>query len=384
MKISDVRLRVVLLAGCLGVATLATIALSRRFSVLRDSRLAVLAGLLVLMASSADAHHSSLPHFDPTKPVTLAGVITGFKLVNPHAYLYFDVTGQDGKVTHWNCEMTAGSVLHRSGWTGELFAPGAVVTVNAIAARRDPNGCSFTSAVLKDGTRIERSGAITRGGIVAKNADAATPQARNLTTLSGTWITTPRAGGGGPGSDNPFIKLMTAAGKAAAEKYDDRFDDPALRCSPSSIQRAWGEPGGVSEIVQTPTTITIKHEYMDTVRLVDLRTRQHPAAVKRSLTGHSVGWFEGSTLVIDTTGFASGVLLPHPGVINSEDMHVVERLSLSADGNQLVRNYEVTDAKFLAAPMTGTSSWTRTALPLSTYNCTELSGVNNVRPKAAR
>jgi hypothetical protein len=88
--------------------------------------------------------------------------------------------------------------------------------------------------------------------------------------------------------------------------------------------------------------------------------------------------------VIDTTGFAAGVLLPHPGVMNSEDMHVVERLSPSPDGNQLIRNYEVTDAKFLASPITGTSSWTRSDLQLSKYNCTELSGVNNVRPKAAK
>ena len=101
------------------------------------------------------------------------------------------------------------------------------------------------------------------------------------------------------------------------------------------------------------------------------------------MTGHSVGWFEGSTLVIDTIGFQAGVLLPHPGVMNSEDMHIVERLSLSADGSQLTRNYEVTDPRFLAAPITGSNSWTRSAIPLSKYNCTELSGINNVRTAAA-
>lgn len=140
----------------------------------------------------------------------------------------------------------------------------------------------------------------------------------------------------------------------------------------------------MSEITQTATTVTIKHEYMDMVRVVDLRMRTHPATVKRSLTGHSVGWFEGATLVIDTAGFEPGVLLPHPGVMNSDQMHVVERLSLSADGTQLTRSYEVTDPKFLAAPPTGTGTWNRSALSVSRYNCTELSGVNNVRPKAAR
>jgi hypothetical protein len=356
--------------------------------VLRKSRFAIFAGLLLLISVPAHAHHSNAPHFDSAKPLTLSGVVTGFRLVNPHAYLYFDVTGTDGKVTRWNCEMTAGSVLQRNGWTEKLFAPGTVVTINAIAARRDPYGCSFTSGVLKDGTRIERSGAITNGAVAAKqNAQAPNPQAPNLSTLAGNWITAPRAGGapggpGGPGAENPFVKLMTPAGKAAADGYDDRFDDPALRCSPSSIQRAWGEPGGVSEITQTGDTMTIKHEYMDTVRTVDLRTRTHPTTVKRSLTGHSVGWFEGATLVIETTGFAAGVLLPHPGVMNSEDMRAIERLTLSADGNQLTRTYEIADAKFLAAPLTGTSTWNRSTLQVSRYNCTELSGVNNIRPKA--
>jgi hypothetical protein len=321
---------------------------------------------------------------------TLVGVITMFKLVNPHAYLYFDVTGADGKVTNWNCEMTTGSVLRRSGWTGELFAPGAAITVNAIAARRDPNGCSFTSAVLEDGKRIERSGVITKATMVAeRNVNSPEPKARNLTTLNGNWITTPRTRGGGvlggaARGENQFIKLMTPAGRAAAETYDDRFDDPALRCTPSSILRAWGEPRGVSEITQTPDTMTIKHEYMDTVRVVDLRTQTHPTTVRRSLTGHSVGWFEGATLVIETNGFSAGVLLPHPGVMNSEEMRVVERLSLSTDGNQLTRRYEVTNAKYLATPLTGTSSWNRSAISLSTYNCTELSGVNNIRPEAAK
>jgi hypothetical protein len=355
---------------------------------LRNSSIAVIAGAL-LNLGAADAHHSSSPHFDSTKPVKLEGVVTKFKLVNPHAYIYFDVKGADGKVTNWNCEMNSASLLTRSGWTEQLFAPGTVIKVDAVAARRDPAGCSFTSAVLEDGTRIDRGGTITKGDVVAKPSMAVAQVPVNLKALSGTWITTPRgmgagAPGGAPGGDaNRLIKIMTPAGKAAAEKYDDRFDDPALRCSSSSIIRAWSEPNGISEITQTKDKITIKHEYMDTVRVVDLRTKTHPKTIRKSMTGHSVGWFEGSTLVIDTIGFAAGVLVPHPGVMNSEDMHAVERLSLSADGTQLTRSYEVTDAQYLSAPLTGTNSWNRSTVPLSKYNCTELSGVNNVRPQTS-
>jgi hypothetical protein len=118
---------------------------------------------------------------------------------------------------------------------------------------------------------------------------------------------------------------------------------------------------------------------MDTVRHVDLTTREHPASITPGLTGHSVGWFEDDTLVIASVGFAAGVLLPHPGLMHSENMQVVERLSLSDDGTTLIREYVVTDPDFLKSPHTGQSSWTRSDIPLGEYNCTELGGLNNQR-----
>ena len=65
----------------------------------------------LLLALPLHAHHSSNPHYDPNKPIKLEGVVTSFKIVNPHAYLYFDVTNEDGTVTNWNCEMSAASQL---------------------------------------------------------------------------------------------------------------------------------------------------------------------------------------------------------------------------------------------------------------------------------
>ncbi len=348
---------------------------------------------LALGATVAEAHHSSAPHFDRNSPVEITGVVTRFRFVNPHAYLYLDVTDENGDVNEWNCEMAAASSLRRSGWSNELFAPGTTVRIEGHAARRDPHGCTFQMGYLEDGTTVARNGPITA-------PDAAPTPARNsrdpvsvadADSMEGLWITTPRQRGprpgAGPGGQTPFggrnryASAISEAGAAALANYDDRYDDPALECSPSSIIRGWGEPNSVSTIEISDTTLTIRHEYMDTVRTVDLTTREHPSNIEPSLVGHSVGWFEDQTLVIDTVGFAAGVLLPHPGLMNSDKMHVVERLSLSDDGNQLIREYSVTDADYLKEPVTGRSSWTRTDIPLREYNCTELSGINNVRPE---
>ncbi len=53
------------------------------------------------IAAGAYAHHSAAPHFDMDNPITVEGVITGLRLVNPHAYVYFDVTDDTGEVANW-------------------------------------------------------------------------------------------------------------------------------------------------------------------------------------------------------------------------------------------------------------------------------------------
>ncbi len=355
------------------------------FGINRPSAIAACIALLATM-SAALGHHASAPHFDSNRPIEIEGVVTKFEFVNPHAYLYLDVTDANGNETNWNCEMSAASPLSRRGWTEDLFRPGMAVSIEGNAARRDPHGCAFQAGILADGTVIARSGEITRGNGTSSAVAAATAAGAiaggDSDSLAGTWITTPRTrgGGGGPPGMARFEGLLTDAGIAAAARYDERFDDPALDCSPSSLIRVWSEPNGISEITQTAQSITIKHEFMDTVRTVDLSTRDHPSNIERSLTGHSVGWFEDDTLVVETVGFAAGVLLPHPGIMHTEDMRLVERIHLTEDGTQLIREYEVTDPEYLTGPYRGTNRWNRTELSLPAYNCTELSGINNIRP----
>jgi hypothetical protein len=84
---------------------------------------------------------------------------------------------------------------------------------------------------------------------------------------------------------------------------------------------------------------------------------QHPANVQPSVHGHSVGRWEGESLVIDTIGFEpnlSGVALNVP---SSAGKHTVERLTLTEDKLRL--RYEVTieDPVYLSAPATLTQQW---------------------------
>ncbi len=356
-------------------------------------KFSIIAQILAIAGWScaASAHHSTVPHYDPNQTVTIEGIITEFKFVNPHAVLYIDVTNEEGDVNNWNCEMSAASALRRFGWTKELFGPGRAIRIEGVAARRDPHGCSFRSGELEGGFRITRNGPSENGAAAPGLAERAAKIGDSM-SFAGNWLTQPRRsgagrpgaggppGGGGPPGMDRFDNLLTDAGKAAAAGYDDRFDDPALECSPSSIIRGWSEPNGVSQIEILDDRMIIRHEFMDTIRTVYIDNREPPADYVRSLTAFSVGAIDGNTMTIETSGFAAGVLLPHPGVLHSEDMQIVETLTLSDDGQQLVREYEVTDPQYLTGPYTGRSVWIRSDLPLTAYDCEELSGISKIRP----
>lgn len=350
---------------------------------------------LVSWASSVSAHHSSSPHFDSEKPVSISGVVTEFKLVNPHAYLYVDVADKNGVVTNWNCEMNAASSLKRNGWTKEALKPGTKVTLNGSAARRDPHGCAFADGEYGDGIKFTRGGTMS-AVVQAAAVDQAISTVANSVSMTGLWQTKPRVRNAPAGAERVgerpgaaqaarsrlgrYADSVTAAGEAAADGYDMRFDDPALFCSPSSIVRGWSEPNGVSRVTVGADQVLIEHEFMDTKRTIYPIGTQQAAAVAPDFRGYSTGRFEGNVLSIETRGFPAGVLVPHPGIMHSEELVVTETLTLSEDGNELVREYSATDPTYLKEPITGSNAWVRTTIALPDYNCEELGGINNARP----
>lgn len=375
---------------------------------LKQIRLTAMAGLCAgIITTGVEAHHSITPHYDSTKPVTISGVVTEFKFVSPHSFVYLDVEQPDGTVVNWNCEMQASVILRHSGWTEELLAPGTRVTINGSAARRDPHGCAFGSGLLEDGTQLNRGGVIIAasgdalGEATGANNVGFVPEGE--ATIFGDWRTAPhyRPNGDLVGDliafpldgempteeeigteENPlgiYAQYLTDEGKAASDGYDLIYDDPALVCSGASIMRAAHEPNGISEISQEGDIVYIKHQYMDVVRAVHLDMDEHPSDIQPSMEGHSIGWFEGDELVIDTVGFEAGVLFPHPGILHSDQMHVTERISLSEDGTQLTRTYLAEDPLYFSKPIPGKVVWNRSDRPLFSFDCVELSGENNIR-----
>ena len=100
------------------------------------SSIVVLSVLCVLLVSSwAVAHHSFAAEYDNNKTVSVKGVVQKVAWVNPHAYVYIDVTEQNGKVTTWAFESLSPNALARQGWSKNSLKVGELVTVDGYLAK---------------------------------------------------------------------------------------------------------------------------------------------------------------------------------------------------------------------------------------------------------
>lgn len=118
------------------------------------------AGLgLLLSSSGVQAHHAFAAEFDAKQPIDLKGTITKAKWVNPHSWLYFDVTGPDGKVTNWGVEFGAPNSLANKGLSKSDLKVGQPVHIQGF---RSKNGEALGYSVyvtLADGRTFQAGGA---------------------------------------------------------------------------------------------------------------------------------------------------------------------------------------------------------------------------------
>lgn len=346
----------------------------------------------VAIAPGATAHHG-FGTFLMNEDIEITGTVTGLDFVNPHSWLYMDVTQPDGKVVAVRCEMRSATTLRRSGWSPDLFKVGKKITITGSPDRDDPYSCYVSTVIFDDGSRIDRYGQIAAPAEIGQG-QRPEKLADGRPNISGDWaqeqvvMTDPRgqigtlvplsqveeiratgdleARGAIPGARNTEQAEAARRAAAAARPATDRY---AMSCVFRSIVAEWGgEP--VNRVTQRGDTITIQYGRLGVVRTIHMGMTEHPKKIEPSLTGHSIGRWDGDALVVDTVGFAPGILngrVPH-----SEQLHVVERFRFDPKTRQLRREYTARDPRFLTEPVTGSNVMDVSGVPYGAEPCEDL------------
>jgi hypothetical protein len=247
-----------------------------------------------------------------------------------------------------------------------MLAVGTMLAVDGVQHRRDPYMCFFNNVHLADGRVLNVNG--PRRNRV--------PKVAQRDSIYGTWLLAPT----GWRSSSPPDGLMslTTAAVQAVLAYDPLKDDPTYRCEPVAPRRVWFAPGTPMAISREGDTIFIRHEWMDVVREIHLDLDEHPANGERTVLGHSIGRFEGDTLIIETANFSPGVLRQHVeqadgttrGLLHSEALTVTERIWFNARTNSIRVIVDQEDPLFFTTPFNPSSGeFAATDLEIQSFGC---------------
>ena len=159
----------------------------------------------------------------------------------------------------------------------------------------------------------------------------------------------------------------TAPARALVDDYL-YLDDPGLRCHSLGLVRISGQPYPL-EILQNDQQLIILHETYHEVRRIFLDGRDFPDDLPTSAMGYSIGHWEGRTLVVETS-----LLTPAHVDLNGQPIsgnaRIVERISLSEDGQNLRSLLTLHDPENYRRPIIRYRQWRKTPeIGILEYNC---------------
>ena len=285
----------------------------------------------------AFAHHSQAA-FDATREITLEGTVHRLDWKNPHIYLIVEVKDQSGT----RLQQVEGLAVTQSlvaGLDRAALTPGTHVLVrvnpNRNAAGRTVRGLDLVT---------------TSNGKVHpfyRHASAPAPL-KPARSLAGRWAPSLAETGKVFGAVRGAWKF-TAAGKAGTLVGACEIEPIPFLTTINELR--------MIEVGANRVLFRFDNSGDKALREVRLDQKQHPAGIKPALFGHSIGHWEGETLVIDTLGYQPHVSGLFSGIPAGARKHTVERLTLMPDRLQLRYELTMEDPDYLAEPATLSMLW---------------------------
>jgi hypothetical protein len=207
--------------------------------------------------------------------------------------------------------------------------------------------------------RAQTANAPTNTGTTGKSREAAYSGLGSLPDWSGIWIFDfPRPGAAPP--EQPSLTPKSAAELKVLEAEEAKDEEPpteSANCLPPGMPTIMFQPYDV-EFLFTPGRVTIIQEAYMQVRRVFTDGRSHPPDLDPTFNGHSIGHWEGDTLVVDTIGLGHRTPLGFNRLQHGPKLHIVERIHLVGP-DKLEDAMTLTDPDVLEKPWHMARTFTR-------------------------
>jgi len=320
------------------------------------TKIIVVLSTLFTIAAPFHAHHSAAA-YNTQQEVKVTGTVKQYLYKNPHVYLSVEVKKDDGSNVVMEVEAGAPSVLNPLGFTKDSIKVGDLVTVVGNPSRTSATSILGKDLIKKDGAYYPLNIA-SRSVYNTKDATAA--------SIAGTWF-------------SPRTEFNTFLGGARGWAVTDKGRAAMANVDPKSTTQKDCIPIGAPAVMFYPVanTITVqkdkvvmKVDWMGAERTMYLDGRKHPPATETSLLGHSVGKWEGDTLVVETTNFKEHPMGLSTSLPSSTQKRLTERFKLSPDKKMLLYSGVVEDPVYLTKPVEWTGKWEyRPGMPHSNSKC---------------
>ncbi len=311
-----------------------------------ENLVGIVVGGLLLLSNIALGHHSISP-FDRESIQELEGTVSSVQWINPHIRLTIRVGDEE-----WEVEGDSPNAAERQGLTRESMQVGDEVRRAGWPSTLGRREVFLTNILIDGAETVVMDLNLPLVFTQSEEAPFVDPaEADPDRGIFRVWSSS----GELYQLRSPYV--LTPAAEAARADWEPYTDQLALRCVAPGMPNAILNPYPI-EIIDRGDQILIRIEEWEAVRTVDMVSETIPEDASGSLLGYSVGrWEDDRTLVVET-GRVDFPYLDDAGTPMSNDARMIERFSLSQDGNELDYEIAVTDSENLVEPVVWVAAWT--------------------------
>ncbi len=318
----------------------------------------------MILCVSAGAHHSAFVHFDRNEVVDITGELVSISWRNPHTEMTVRVVDEAGNETLWLGQERGAVLLSRKGVRPDMFTPGDTIRIAGFRGRRNRESLFVTNIMLADGREVfnesfaEQRYNVALAGTTMAEAQAEATRNRPITSdgLFRVWSTPiVQYSGHRENLDRALWNEsypLTAYAADVLANWDPVEQNPFIYCE--NAMPAIMDQLHPMEFIDEGDRIRLRLEEQDVVRTIYMTDVAAPQ--NAGPYGHSVGHWDGDTLVVTTTNI-DFEWFDQEGIPQSDALVLVERFTPSADGYTLDYTVTATDPAIFTEPVLLDRTW---------------------------